>query len=168
DALAYVAWLNQEASDGSYRLMSEAEWEYVARAGAQSRFPYGDDPGYTDLCKYANFAGQESRFGSSRSSCSDDFINTAPVGTKGTNALGVADMLGNALEWVSDCWNRNYKNAPETAVSWADGDCRKRVLRGGAWRIRSKNIRVARRYALWARDRFNHIGFRVAKSLPAQ
>ena len=166
DALAYIAWLN-EKSGGGYRLPSESEWEYAARAGTSTRFPHGDDPEYAEICDHANIAGKESDFGRRTSKCADDFVHTAPVFRAEPNAFGMRHMIGNALEWVQDCWKPDYEGLPRDGRSRADDvSCKKRVLRGAAWRHRSRDARVARRFNIWVGDRFNYIGFRVAKTLP--
>ena len=165
DAQAYVKWLN-ESTGGGYRLPSEAEWEYAARAGAQTRFPHGDDLEYAEICDHANIAGTESSFAKRTSKCADDYVYTAPVFRAEPNAFGLRHMIGNALEWVEDCWVGSYADLPGDGSSRsAGGNCKKRVLRGAGWRHRSRDARVARRFNIWIGDRFNYIGFRVAKSL---
>ena len=132
EAEAYVAWLSRETGY-QYRLPSEAEWEYVARAGSQTRYPFGDDP--RDLCRHANIAdrtlaGRYRKY--STAACDDGVLGVGPVGRLEANAFGVHDMLGNAEEWVADCWRRNYAGADGTAQPDVAG-CSAHAVRGGAW-----------------------------------
>ena len=113
EAQAYVAWLSKKTGQ-QYRLLSEAEWEYAARAGTTTRYPWGDDPGVNR----ANFDGSGSQWSSKQ---------TAPVGSFEPNAFGLHDMIGNVLEWVQDCWNDGYKGAP------ADGSARETETAAGGW-----------------------------------
>lgn len=132
EAEAYVAWLSRETGY-QYRLPSEAEWEYVARAGSQTRYPFGDDP--RDLCRHANIADQTlaARYRKySTAACDDGVLGVGPVGRLEANAFGVHDMLGNAEEWVADCWRRNYTGADGTARPDVAG-CSAHAVRGGAW-----------------------------------
>ena len=132
EAEAYAAWLSAETGY-RYRLPSEAEWEYVARAGSRTRYPFGDDP--RDLCRHANVADRTlaSRYRKySTAACDDGVLGVGPVGRLEANAFGVHDMLGNAEEWVADCWRRNYSGADGTARPY-DGNCSAYAVRGGAW-----------------------------------
>ena len=150
NAQAYVSWLSSQTGQ-NYRLLSEAEWEYVARAGSQTAYSWGSDIG----SNRANCEGCGSRW---------DDSQTAPVGSFQANAFGVHDMHGNVWEWVEDCWNDRYRRAPSDGSAWLRGNCERRVLRGGSWFIIPRNLRSA--FRLWgsAGDRY-FLGFRVARTL---
>ena len=120
DAAAYVAWLSRETGE-SYRLPSESEWEYAARAGTTTRYSWGQDIGRN----LANCDGCRSRW---------DDDQTAPAGSFAANGWGLHDMHGNVWEWVADCWHENYARAPRDGTAWTSGgNCGRRVLRGGSW-----------------------------------
>ncbi|MCY3621770.1 MAG: SUMF1/EgtB/PvdO family nonheme iron enzyme [Gammaproteobacteria bacterium] len=128
----YVAWLSKETGH-RYRLPSEAEWEYVARAGSTGRYYFGADP--TMLCAHANIADSTYAITYPKpgvAACSDGALRVAVVGGRSVNPFGVHDILGNVEEWVADCWRDNYKGAPPDQ-SARNGDCPAHVLRGGAW-----------------------------------
>jgi formylglycine-generating enzyme required for sulfatase activity len=139
----YLPWLSRKAGK-AYRLLTEAEWEYAARAGATTRYAFGD----------AITKGQ-ALYGRSR---------TAEVGSFPPNAFGLHDMHGNVSEWVQDCWNATYNGAPADGSAWTDGDCSRRVLRGGSWFVIAQALRSANRLkaASGSRDSW---GFRVARTL---
>ena len=119
DAKAYVRWLSRKTGK-PYRLPSEAEWEYAARAGTTTRYSWGDDIGRNRAnCLYC-----DSRW---------DLKQTAPAGSFRANVFGLHDVHGNVSEWVEDCWNDNYAGAPADGSPWTDGGCTRRVLRGGSW-----------------------------------
>ena len=151
DARAYVAWLSEE-SGARYRLLSEAEWEYVARAGSETAYSWGNAIGRNR----ANCNGCGSRW---------DRDQTAPVGSFGANAFGLYDVHGNVWERVEDCWNDSYAGAPTDGTAWEQGDCYDRVLRGGASGYSWGNLRSASRRGGYARFRTDDTGFRVARSL---
>ena len=166
DAEAYLAWLNRtvhkeaasaRSGPGPYRLPSEAEWEYAARAGTRTARWWGDAIG----TGRANCNGCGSRW---------DNRLLAPVGSFGPNPFGLFDMLGNAWEWVEDCWHENYVGAPEDGSAWTGGDCRKRVMRGGSWSNVPEFIRSATRSSGAADgrdfDSSSYAGFRIARTLP--
>jgi formylglycine-generating enzyme required for sulfatase activity len=172
DAKAYVEWLARNTGK-VYRLLTEAEWEYAARAGTTTRYSFGDDE--KDLCRYANGADQtanrdrvlsESLALAKRAvaPCSDGYVYTAPVGSFAANAFGLYDVHGNALQWLEDCWHENYQGAPSDGSAWTWGDCAGHVLRGGSWIDCPACQRSATR--VWnANGRNNHFGFRVARTL---
>ena len=151
DAQAYVVWLSQE-SGARYRLLSEAEWEYVARAGSETAYSWGDEIGENR----ANCDGCGSRWDNER---------TAPVGSFEANAFGVYDVHGNVWEWVADCWNDGYAGAPTDGTAWEQGNCSTRVLRGGSWYNYPRSLRSAYRYRNSAGNRVSGVGFRVARRL---
>ncbi len=167
DAAAYVAWL-RKTTGRNYRLPSEAEWEYAARAGTTTQRFWGD--GNDEACRYANvgdvlFAktlmgikGDPGLF-----KCTDGHAFTAPVGALQPNAWGLHDMLGNAQEWLLDCWFDSHAGAPVNGAARLDGDCYRRVLRGGSWASGFDGIRVADRVRELVGYTQPFIGFRVAR-----
>ena len=165
DAQAYVKWLSRETGE-RYRLLSEAQWEYVARVGTRTSRYWGD--GETRQCAHANGADRalKRRYGDWKwtvASCDDGRIHTAPVGSYRANGYGLHDVLGNGWEWVEDCWHDGYGGAPGDGRAWTvGGDCSRRVLRGGSWIIRPQGLRSAYRVRRTAGNRFSVAGFRVA------
>ena len=163
DARAYVAWLSQETGK-TYRLPSESEWEFSARAGSVTKYTFGNDK--SRLCRYGNGADASTVFSWRNASCSDGVgEQTAPVGSYEVNAFGLYDMHGNVYEWVQDCWNDSYNGAPRGGEVWSSGDCAKRVLRGGSWFSGPRSLRAAGRIRSPTGARVNFIGFRVARTL---
>jgi formylglycine-generating enzyme required for sulfatase activity len=152
NADAYVAWLSRKTGK-KYRLPSEAEWEYAARAGTVTAFAFGDT--LTD--KQANFDAS--------SSGGAHLMRTAPVGSFPPNAFGLYDMHGNVWEWVADCWNDEYTGAPADGLAWLGGDCTGRVLRGGSWEDYQGDVRAAARVASGVNDGTWSDGFRVARDM---
>ena len=166
DARAYVAWLSGE-SGARYRLLSEAEWEYVARAGSETAYSWGDE------------------IGKNRANCEEcgsrwDGKQTAPVGSFAANAFGLHDVHGNVREWVQDCPNRTYAGAPADGSAWEQAYCnddRDRVVRGGSWSSYPwytgtsgifafpGYLRSANRSSYSPGNRYTDVGFRVARSL---
>ena len=151
DAVAYTEWLS-EATGERYRLPSEAEWEYAARAGTETAYSWGNEIGHNR----ANCEGCGSQW---------DNKKTAPVGSFSANGWGVHDMPGNVLEWVQDCWNKNYQGAPTDGSAWESGDCDLRVWRGGSLAGDPRNLRSAYRSTSTSGDRFLDVGFRVARTI---
>ena len=132
DAQAYVTWLSGKTGH-TYRLPSEAEWEYAARAGTQTANYWGD--GETEQCAYANGVSKGMKFSWSASlgvECDDGYEGTAPVGSFKPNGFGLYDMIGNVWEWTQDCWTQKYNGAPIDGEAWEWEGCDKRVLRGGS------------------------------------
>jgi formylglycine-generating enzyme required for sulfatase activity len=152
DAKAYVQWLSQHTSR-EYRLLSEAEWEYAARAGRTSRYPWG----YKRGRNLANFFDSGSKWSGSK---------TAPVGSFAPNAFGLYDMIGNVWEWVEDCRHDDYRGAPTDGSAWVSGDCEARVLRGGSFNFLAGRARSACRVGRLPDYRNYYIGFRVLYSSP--
>jgi formylglycine-generating enzyme required for sulfatase activity len=146
DAQAFVRQLGQRTGK-TYRLPTEAEWEYACRAGGQNEY-----------CGGANI---------DRVAWYDKNSGGKPHGVAGKqpNAWGLYDMSGNVWEWVEDCWNDSYNGAPADASAWASGDCRKHVMRGGSW-----NTEILRFRATFRNfddfNRFSFVGFRLARMLP--
>ena len=151
DAREYVAWLSSETGT-PYRLLSESEWEYAARAGVSAAYNWGNQVG----SGRANCDGCGSQW---------DSKTTAPVGSFAANAWGLHDMHGNVEEWVEDCWNLDYSDAPSSGGAWLSGYCPRRVLRGGSWNSYPSEIRSARRFSMPTDSRRNTRGFRVARTI---
>ena len=151
DAKQYVAWLAQ-VTRKPYRLPSEAEWEYAARGGTQTRYWWGDQfqPGMVN-CK----------------NCSDIPASDQPVkvGSLKPNPFGLFDMGGSVDQWVEDCWHKNYLGAPADGSAWTENDCTSRVMRSGSWRKDSNYARTSNRGSYDTNVRYPTHGFRVALSL---
>jgi sulfatase modifying factor 1 len=165
DARAYVVWLARRTGR-AYRLPSEAEWEYAARAGTTGARYWGEHA--EDGCAHANLgdASLKSTLGfDGLAACDDGYAFTAPVGRFQPNAFGLYDMLGNAWEWTEDCWNVGYALAPSDGSAWISGDCSLRVPRGASWNSHQRNVRSANRGNYVASVRYYHLGFRVARDL---
>jgi formylglycine-generating enzyme required for sulfatase activity len=154
DAQIYVKWLSR-ITGKAYRLLSEAEYEYAARAGTQTTYPWGDDIELNDEAM-ANCDGCDSQW---------DNKQTAPVGSFAANRFGLFDMAGNVWEWTEDCHHDNYQGAPSDGSPWTSGDCRTRVVRGGSWLNRPGNLRSAIRDSDTTGARYSVLGFRVARTL---
>jgi formylglycine-generating enzyme required for sulfatase activity len=165
DARAYVGWLGKETGQ-TYRLPSEAEWEYAARAGTTTARFWVDSP--DAACRYANVADRAAKKKNpdwTIHDCDDGFVYTAPVGSFEANAFGLRDMLGNAGEWTEDCWNDSYKGAPADGRAWVKGDCGRRVVRGGSWSYVPDYVRSANRFRFVTEFRYYFLGFRPARTL---
>jgi formylglycine-generating enzyme required for sulfatase activity len=151
DAVEFSKWLSEKTGK-RYRLPTEAEWEYAARAGTDSAYWWGNEiqPGmanYDD--EYSHWAGKQ----------------TSPVGSFQSNSLGIYDMAGNVFEWVQDCWHENYNGAPTDGSAREEGDSGHRVIRGGSWGSAPEALRSSFRFWFNAVDRGNSIGFRFARDL---
>ena len=161
DAQAFIEWLNGETGD-SYRLPTESEWEYAARAGSTTKYYFGNDE--SQFCRHANHADRSTSFGGRNESCSDGVGElTAMVGRYQPNSYGLYDMHGNVWEWVEDCWNESYSGAPSNGSAWTRGDCDQRVVRGGSWGDGAEFLRSAVRNGSTRAFRFNFMGFRLAQ-----
>ena len=155
DAKSYVRWLSSRTG-ASYRLLSESEWEYVARGGTTTSRYWGASS--SAQCGYVNGADRAV-------DCDDGAVQTAPVGSYRANGFGLYDVLGNVHEWVEDCWHGSYAGAPADGSAWtAGGDCGLRVLRGGSWDRNPRGLRSASRRGYIAGLRFGDIGFRVSRT----
>jgi formylglycine-generating enzyme required for sulfatase activity len=150
DAKQFAAWLAHKTGS-SYRLLSEAEWEYAARAGTTTRFFFGDDEAVLSNHGWSALNSEN---------------RTHPVGEKRPNQFGLFDMHGNAAEWVEDSWHDSYHGAPADASTWVEGgDVNRRVVRGGSWHTKPDWLRSAFRWGSIAESRSWLTGFRVARTL---
>ena len=157
DAKAYAAWLGRKTGQ-PYRLLSEAEWEYAARAGTTTAYPYDDalSP------NHANYDGSVDGAGPS----DVNRQSTVPVGSFPANAFGLHDMHGNVSEWVEDCWHDEYTaRHPTDGSAWLEGNCDGRVVRGGSWEDSRVELRSAARTGGQKDDRFYTDGLRIARGL---
>jgi formylglycine-generating enzyme required for sulfatase activity len=164
DAKAYVDWLSRKTRE-PYRLLSEAEWEYAARAGTWTMRYWGDDWYNKDGCAYANLIDKGNWKTASGFDCADSYGFTAPVGMFRANSFGLHDMHGNVSEWTEDCWNKTYHGAPNDGRPWVSGDCSRRVMRGGFFVVSSFAIRAANRAWHFSGSDANNNGFRIARPL---
>ena len=146
DAHMYVQWLSRKTGQG-YRLLSESEWEYVARAGTTTTYHTG------------------ARIFSNQANFNDKNEGTVEVGSYAANAFGLYDVHGNVFEWVQDCWNGSYEGAPNDGSAWESGDCGKAVLRGGSWLNNPEYLRSAYRLRIDTGLRYYYDGFRLARTL---
>ena len=162
DAQGYVEWLSSRTGE-RYRLPTESEWEYAARAGTTTPFHTGE----TITTEQANYDGRW-LYPSGEDPNGVYHEQTVPVGSFGANAFGLHDVHGNVQEWVEDCWNGDYEGAPADGSAWLSVDCGQRVLRGGSWASRPLDLRAADRKWGYSGNRRNSgstIGFRVARTL---
>ncbi len=144
----FIAWLNSKTEGAPYRLPSEAEWEYAARAGTTTRYWFGDD-----------IADHQANYGAPLSGA------TMPVGSFKPNAFGLYDVHGNVWEWVQDCWTTSLGGQPADGSARMEGECSKAVLRGGSWDYYPRVLRSAYRFRNPRDNRYDYIGFRVARTL---
>jgi formylglycine-generating enzyme required for sulfatase activity len=172
DARAYAEWLSQQ-SGKRYRLPSEAEWEYVARGGTSYPRYWGERDSREDLvlslaCDYANVydasAVEALRLPWPNARCSDRAVALAPGAQYKPNAFGVFDIIGNAREWVMDCYTASYLGRPEDSRAWTwQGGCERRGVRGGSWASRPRDARAPARGAEPTAHRQSDLGFRVVR-----
>ena len=151
DALAYTRWMSKQTGK-QYRLLSESEWEYVARAGITKSFWWGTSAGSSNAHCF---------------DCKSDYSTSKPakIGTYKPNQFGLYDTAGNLFEWVHDCYHRNYKEAPTDGSVWEGGDCSVRVARGGAYRSPANSMRAENREKFPSdRGQYN-VGIRLARDL---
>ncbi len=150
DAKEFAAWLSKTTGK-SYRLPTEAEWEYAARGGSTTAYWWGRDVG-TGHARCVECGGDETG-------------KTAPAASFRPNAFGLYDTAGNAAEWVEDCWNPSYRGAPNDGSAWTSGDCSLRVLRGGSFGDKAIAVRSSARFRYDEDVRYYANGFRVARDL---
>lgn len=168
DAKAYVSWLAARTGR-PYRLPSEAEWEYAARAGTGTPRFWGSDA--EQACRFANVFDRDGSMPGefpqmAPHECYDGYVRTSPVGSFQPNAFGLHDTAGNAWEWTEDCWHKTYDGAPSDGAAWIkDGRCSQRVLRGGSWISIARFVRSGNRSKIDKDARIYRNGFRVALTL---
>ncbi|WP_300526155.1 bifunctional serine/threonine-protein kinase/formylglycine-generating enzyme family protein, partial [Alcanivorax sp.] len=150
DIQMYIKWLNHKTGQ-KFRLPSEAEWEYAARAGSTTKYSWGN-----------NISCAQARYGYYSGHCGND-KKTVPVKSFSPNRFGLYDMHGNAQEWVQDCWNDSYRGAPSNGAVWLRGDCSMRVLRGGSWAGFPDDVLSASRSRDSVSIRYYHYGFRLVQ-----
>jgi formylglycine-generating enzyme required for sulfatase activity len=166
DTKLYTQWLAKKTGK-NYRLLSEAEWEYAARAGTETARYWGEtfDP---EGCKYANVADSSAKKALGKNwsyaNCDDGQAYTAPVRSYEANKFGLYDMIGNAWEWTEDCWHDSYSGAPDNGEAWSKSDCGRRVLRGGSWYCDPDGARAANRGWYDPGYRNFNVGFRLART----
>lgn len=149
DVSEYLDWISRKTGN-TYRLPTEAEWEYFARAGTTTLHPWGNE------------------FVSGKAvclSCEVGFVMTIEVGRLEPNGFGLYDTVGSQREWVQDCWNASYDDAPADGTAWVTGDCSRRVVRGGSWYDSARFIRSASRAGAVVVERIDVIGFRLVRNL---
>lgn len=151
DSMAYIKWINQKTKE-NYRLPTEAEWEYVAKAGTSTKWSFGNNK--KELKKYANIADKLTNY-PWKEKWSDGYKYTAPVGSYKKNKWGVYDMYGNVWEWCQDNYRKNYRKKPLNS---------KKVFRGASFINFPKSTRSANRFADAPSSRYNVIGFRLVKT----
>jgi len=171
DANQYAAWLS-EMTGRKYRVPSTVEFEYAMRAGSDTPWFWGSDPG--QACEFANIG--DKTFGHKypdreQFACTDRYVYTAPVAKFSANGFGLFDMVGNAWEWTNDCWHADFEGSPLDGSSWLDandGDCDFRVPKGGSWISGPKWARASVRSKDGAHYRSFMLGFRVAADIDTQ
>jgi formylglycine-generating enzyme required for sulfatase activity len=150
DARTYIAWLSR-VSGLRYRFLTEAEWEYAARAGTTTRYWWGDQF-RPDMAPCRG--------------CSSPALRRPPkVGSFPANALGLHDVTGSVTQWTEDCWHKDFRGAPRDGSAWVGPQCRERVLRGGAWNNDEAGLRISSREFYDANVRYPNHGFRVARDM---
>ena len=167
DAGDFAGWLSKKTGQ-KYRLPTESEWEYAARAGSMDARPWKDN--ISSACASANVADQSATQqypGWKVHPCSDGYVFTSPVGSFQQNAYRLYDMLGNVFEWVEDCWHADYRGAPADGSAWrANGDCTQHNLRGGSWFTSPALVSTSARNRFEGTYRSNSIGFRLVREIP--
>ena len=154
----FIPWLNN-ITDETFRLPSEAEWEYAARAGSNTKYSWGN-----------NITCSQARYSELLGPCNDNKVGTAIVKSYLPNAFGLYDMHGNAQEWVQDCYHPSYEGAPNNGKAWLSNKCSTRVLRGGAWNFGAIYIDSYVRMTIFPQarkiiDNFDREGFRLAQDI---
>lgn len=157
DTQKFISWINGKTGE-TYRLLSEAEWEYVARAGQVA--PFGN--GFDISSKQANFDGK-APYGTAAEG--HYLRKTQVVGQYEPNAFGIYDMHGNVYEWVEDCWNEDHSGAAGDGSARTDGDCKFRIMKGGSWAAHGYQTRAAARIRYVTDYRYDDYGMRLARTL---
>lgn len=165
DAKAYADWLH-DLTGKAYRLPTEAEWEYVLRAGGETLYPWGDK---VKRIEKGNLSAERDVFPNGRTlrnaidGYGDGYWALAPVRRYSSEGFGTFDMLGNVAEWVEDCWHENYRRAPATGEAWVNPGCRQRVVRGSSWLSAAEQTRSSFRMPVDADDTGPLLGFRLVR-----
>ena len=169
DAIAYTQWLSEQTGK-NYRLLSEAEFEYVLRSGSNSYYPWGDGTpkqvienltGKLDKSRNASRAKWKKGF----EKYNDKYWGPAPVGSFITNSFLLNDTAGNVMEWVMDCWHDTYARAPIDGSAWVNPGCESHVIRGGSWSSAKKEFASAHRFIAKSNFTDARLGFRIAVNL---
>jgi formylglycine-generating enzyme required for sulfatase activity len=160
DAQAYVAWLSKTTGK-PYRLLSEAEREYVTRANATTPFWWGA----SISTKQANYDGTAKPYGSGAGEPGTNRMAAQPVDRFDANPFGLYQVHGNVSEWVIDCWRDAYRGTAANGAAWTAGDCGRHVVRGGSWFDAPQLLRSAARRGFYPAYRVNTIGLRIARPL---
>ena len=147
----YIRWLSKKTGK-KYRLPSEAEWEYAARAGSEKNYWFGDNVG-------------KKRINCRKCGTPWSGVGNAPVGSFDPNPWGLYDMHGNAFEWVEDCWNKNFIGAPQSPIPWVGESCRYRVIKGGSWYYYSRMARSANRQKNLSQVKSYWLSFRLVREI---
>jgi formylglycine-generating enzyme required for sulfatase activity len=164
DAQAYAAWLASRTGE-RYRLITESEFEYAARGGATTPFPWGADA--AEACAHANgfdLTAQRAHPDWNALACDDGFANTAPVAAFPPNRFDLLGMTGNVFQWTEDCFHESYVGAPVDGSAWTNADCNVRVIRGGSWLNSARGLRAAMRDLDRQTDRYTNVGVRMARA----
>lgn len=162
----YAQWLSDKTGK-SYRLPTEAEFDYAERAGKRSTWAWGESPSDPNGCKLANIFDKSGKAkyptNEDQLACSDSFAATGPVDALAANAFGLKGMLGNVWEWTQDCYHETYKGAPTDGSAWEDGGCKERVVRGSSYIDNVWDARLASRYKIEPGGQESNVGFRLAR-----
>ena len=164
DAQAYVGWLNRKVGKEKYRLLSESEFEYAARAGTTTAYWWGNESSH-DYANYGKDAGED--LGGMAAGRDIWENSTSPICSFPTNAFGLCDMHGNIYQWVEDCYETNISSLPTDGSAAKSGNCAVRGFRSNSFESSPKTLRSANRAFVYAPDTRgrNYLGFRVAKTL---
>lgn len=168
DAEAYAAWLSQQTGR-HYRLPTEAEFEYVLRAGGSGRYPWGDvgtpPPDSGNLTGGNDVSPGGRHWNNAFVGYGDGFWGPAPVASFRANPWGLHDLAGNLSEWVADCWHSNYRRAPADGAAWFNPGCRQRLVRGGSWANSPQQTRASWRLSQDSDTTSARIGFRLVRGI---
>jgi formylglycine-generating enzyme required for sulfatase activity len=164
DAQAYVGWLNRKVGKENYRLLSESEFEYAARAGTTTAYWWGNEPSH-DYANYGKDAGKD--LGGMAAGRDVWENSTSPICSFAMNAFGLCDMHGNIYQWIEDCYETNIPSLPTDGSAVKSGNCAVRGFRSNSFESNSKTLRSANRAFVYPPDTRgrNYLGFRVAKTL---
>jgi formylglycine-generating enzyme required for sulfatase activity len=166
EAREYADWLSQRTGQ-RYRLPTESEWEYAARAGSTASRPWSNN--VEAACNSANVADQTAAQqypGWKVHPCTDGYVYSSPVGSFQPNDFGLYDTLGNVFEWVEDCWHADYNGAPSNGSAWLTTECTQRDMRGGSWFTAAPLVSVSARNRFADTYKSNSVGFRLVREIP--